>query len=103
MQAVIKAGGKQYIVAPDQTIEIDVVAEGSKKLDFEPLMIIDGEKISVGTPVVKNMTVKAEVLGDTKGKKIKVLKFKAKKRIKKQTGHRQKYTKIKITGIAASK
>jgi large subunit ribosomal protein L21 len=103
MQAVIKAGGKQYIVEPNQTLEIDLVASDAKKLNFEPLLVIDGDKVTVGTPVVSGVTVNAEVVSEVKGDKIKVLKFKPKKRVKKLTGHRQHYTQIKITGIGSAK
>jgi large subunit ribosomal protein L21 len=107
MQAVITAGGKQYIVEPNQTLDIDLLPaetnSDSTKLSFEPLMVIDGDKITVGTPVVKNVTVSAEVIGRAKGEKIKVLKFKAKKRVSKLTGHRQHYSSIKITAIGAAK
>lgn len=103
MQAVITAGGKQYLVEDGQTLEIDLIGNESKKVEFEPLMVIDGDKVEVGAPRVIGTTVTAEVLGETKGEKLKVLKFKAKKRVSKQTGHRQRYTQVKITGIGASK
>lgn len=102
MQAVIKAGGKQYIVSPNQTLEIDLVSSDAKKLEFEPLMVIDGDKVTVGTPVVSGVKVKADVLAETKGDKIKVLKFKPKKRVKKLTGHRQHYTQVKIVSIGGA-
>ncbi|HVE81025.1 MAG TPA: 50S ribosomal protein L21 [Candidatus Dormibacteraeota bacterium] len=102
MQAVIQTGGKQYLVAPDQTLEVELLPEGEKKLEFEALLLIDGASIAVGAPAVKGAKVRAEVVENTKGEKLKILKFKAKKRVKKLTGHRQKYTKIKITGITKS-
>jgi large subunit ribosomal protein L21 len=103
MQAVITAGGHQFIVSPDQIIEIDLVDEAVKKLEFEALLVIDGDKISVGTPTVAGMTVTAEVIAEVKGEKLKVLKFKAKKRVHKQTGHRQHYTQIKVIAIGSAK
>lgn len=99
MQAIIASGGKQYLVQPDQTIELELLGDG-KKYEFDALMTIDGDTIKVGTPVVAGVKVHAEVLGETKGDKIKVLKFKAKKRVKTLTGHRQHYTQVKITKIA---
>lgn len=98
MQAIIATGGKQYIVKKDQTLEVELLGD-VKKLEFDALMIIDGDKIQVGAPLVKDIKIKAEVLEETKGEKIKVLKFKAKKRVKKLTGHRQHYSKIKIVSI----
>ncbi len=98
MQAIITTGGKQYIVAKDQTLEVELLGE-VKKLEFDVLMTMDGDKFQVGAPFVAGVKVKAEVLEETKGEKIKVLKFKAKKRVKKLTGHRQHYSKIKIVSI----
>ncbi len=98
MQAIIATGGKQYIVTKDQTLEVELLGD-AKKVEFDVLMTIDGDKVNVGAPLIKDLKVKAEVLEETKGEKIKVLKFKAKKRIKKLTGHRQHYSKIKITSI----
>src|SRR5436309_2484030 len=99
MQAVIKTGGKQYLVKTDEVLEVELVETKDNKLELEPLLVIDGEKVHVGAPLVKGAKVTAEVLGDVKGDKIKVLKFKAKKREKKLTGHRQHYSQIKITKI----
>jgi large subunit ribosomal protein L21 len=103
MQAIIRAGGKQYLVSPDQTLEVDLVDSAAKTLAFEPLLVIDGAKVTVGTPVVAGVKVTATVVGEVKGEKIKVLKFKAKKREKKLTGHRQRYTQIKISAIGSAK
>lgn len=99
MQAVIETGGKQYLVKNDEVLEVELVEAKSNKLELEPLLIIDGEKVHVGKPVVKGAKVTAEVLGEVRGDKIKVLKFKAKKREKTLTGHRQRYSQIKITKI----
>ena len=103
MQAVISSGSKQYIVEPGQTLEIDLLSDDLKTIELEPLLIIDGDKITVGTPTVAGVMVKADVIEMVKGEKIKVLKFKAKKRIKTQTGHRQRYTQIKIASIGTAK
>src|SRR5689334_11700704 len=98
MQAVISTGSKQYIVAKDQTLEVELLGD-AKKVEFDALMTIDGDKVQVGKPHVAGVKVKADVLEEVKGEKIKVLKFKAKKRIKTLTGHRQHFAKIKITAI----
>jgi large subunit ribosomal protein L21 len=66
---------------------------------LEALLVIDGDKISVGAPFVDGVKVFAEVIEEVKGEKIKVLKFKPKKRVKRLTGHRQHYTQVKITKI----
>ncbi len=98
MQAVIQTGGKQYLVTKDQTLAVELLGD-AKKVEFAALLVIDGDKVKVGTPTVDSVKVKAEVVGEIKADKIKVLKFKAKKRVKKLTGHRQHYSKIKITSI----
>ena len=99
MQAVITSGGKQYIVEKDQTLELELLGDDVKKVEFEALLVIDDDKTTVGTPVVDGVKVHAEVVEEVKGEKIKVLKFKAKKRIKRLTGHRQHYSLVKITKI----
>ena len=101
MKAIIKVGGKQYIVAEKQTLMVDRQDEAVKELDLEPLMIFDDTTATVGAPVVKGAKVTAKVLAEVKGEKVQVAKFKAKKRVKTITGHRQKYTQIEITKISA--
>lgn len=98
MQAVIRTGGKQYLVAPSQVLEVETTGD-AKKLEFEPLMVIDGDKIQLGQPVVDKIKVQAELVEQVKGEKIKVLKYKPKKRYHKLTGHRQQHARIKITAI----
>ncbi len=98
MQAVITSGGKQYLVKKDDVLEVELVGD-AKKLEFDVLLTIDGDVTQVGTPVVKGVKVTAEVMEEVKGDKLKILKFKPKKRIKKLTGHRQHYSQIKITKI----
>jgi large subunit ribosomal protein L21 len=98
MQAIITSGGKQYIVEKDQVLELELLGD-VKKAEFDALLVIDGDKVSVGTPLVSGVKVTAEVVGEVLGEKVKVLKFKAKKRVKTLTGHRQHYTQVKITKI----
>ncbi len=99
MKAVIEAGGKQYLVQKDQELNIELT-DGVKKFTFEPLLVFDDKSSHVGNPTVKGAKVSAEVIEQVKGEKIKVLKYKPKKRIRKLTGHRQKYSRIKITAIS---
>ena len=98
MQAVIATGGKQYLVETGQELDVELLGE-VKKPEFDALLVIDDEKVKVGQPHVTGVKVTAEVLEEVKGEKIKVLKFKAKKREKTLTGHRQHYSRIKITKI----
>jgi large subunit ribosomal protein L21 len=98
MKAVITSGGKQYIVEKDQTLELELLGD-LKKIDLQAMLIIDGDKTTVGSPFVEGIKVLGEVIEEVKGEKIKVLKFKAKKRVKRLTGHRQHYSLVKITKI----
>ncbi len=100
-KAVIRTGGKQYLVSEGEILEVELVAAAKGKLDFEPLLVIDDKKISVGKPIVKDAKVTAEVVeAEVKAPKVRVIKFKAKKRVHKIRGHRQRHTRIKISRIA---
>ena len=100
MKAVVKIGGKQYLVAEKETLLVDLLPEGTKELTLDALLVIDGDKTTVGAPLVKGVTVKANVVDEkVAGDKIRVSRYKSKKRVNTQTGHRQKYTKIEITSI----
>jgi len=101
MKAVIRIGGKQYVVAEKQTLLVDKLDDKTKTFEAEPLMVMDGDTFKVGTPTVKGVKVSAKVIDPIlAGEKIQVIKFKAKKRVKTITGHRQKYTKVEISKIA---
>lgn len=100
MKAVIKVGGKQYLVAEKETLRVDLLPEGTKELTLDALMTVDGEKSVVGTPTVKGVKVSAKVVEElVKGEKIRVIRYKAKKRVHKENGHRQKYSIIEVTSI----
>ena len=92
-KAVIKVGGKQYLVAEKETLLVDLLPEGTKELKTEALLLIDGDETTVGTPVVKGVKVTA------KSNKLRIIRYKAKKRVHKETGHRQKYSRIEIASI----
>ena len=100
MKAVVKISGKQYLVSEKESLLVDLLPEGTKELTLDALLVIDGDKIKVGTPTVKASSVKAKVVeAEVKGDKLRVIRYKSKKRVHKETGHRQKYTKIQITSI----
>ena len=102
MKAVVKIGGKQYIVSEKETLLVDRLPDGTKELKLDALLTIDGEKTAVGAPTVKGAVVTAKVVDDeVKGEKLRIIRYKAKKRVDTQTGHRQKYTRIKIVSIAS--
>ena len=99
-KAVVKIGGKQFIVAEKETLLVDLLPEGTKELTLDALLVIDGENIQVGKPTVQGVKVIAKVVEDlVKGEKIRVIRYKAKKRVHKENGHRQKYSKVEITSI----
>ena len=100
-QAVIMVGGKQYLATEKETLRVDLLPEGTKELELDALLVIDGDKTTVGTPTVKGVKVSAKVVTpEVKGDKVRVIRYKAKKRVHKETGHRQKYSEIEITKIA---
>ena len=100
MKAVVKISGKQYLVSEKESLLVDLLPEGTKELTLDALLVIDGDKTKVGTPTVKGAVVKAKVVEEeVKGDKVRVIRYKSKKRVHKETGHRQKYTKIQITSI----
>ena len=99
-KAVIATGGKQYLVAEGEELEVELLKQEGKAMSFVPLLVIDGEKTNVGTPEVKDGKVAAEILEqEIKTDKITSIRYKAKKRVHKVHGHRQRQTKIKITKI----
>ena len=99
-KAVVKIGGKQFLAAEKETLLVDLLPEGTKELTLDALLVIDGDKTTVGTPTVSGVAVKAKVIEDeVKGDKIRVIRYKAKKRVNTQMGHRQKYSRIEFTSI----
>lgn len=100
-KAVIATGGKQYLVAEGEQIEVELLKDAGKTVSFEALMVIDGDKISVGTPVVSGAKVTADVVeANVKADKVTAIRFEAKKRVRKVHGHRQQHTLLKISKIA---
>jgi len=100
MQAVIKIANSQYIVSPQQQLEVDKVFTSTGKQTLsEVLLLIDGDKVVVGQPHVAGASVDIEVLGTVKGEKVRVFKFKAKSRYRKTKGFRPQYSQIKVLDI----
>ena len=99
-KAVVKIGGSQYIVTEKETLLVDLLQEGTKELTLDALLFIDGDTTKVGTPFVEGVKVVAKVIEDeVKGDKLRIIRYKAKKRVHTETGHRQKYSRIEITSI----
>jgi large subunit ribosomal protein L21 len=100
-KAVIQTGGKQYIVSEGETLEVELLKGNGKNLDFEPLLIIDGDQVQIGQPSISKSKVLAEVVeGDIQTDKVIAIRYKAKKRVHKIRGHRQHKTILKITKIS---
>ena len=103
MYAIIEESGKQYKVTSGDTILID--RQGSpeeKTITFDRILLVGGEgQPKVGEPLVAGASVSADVIGPEKGKKIDIFKYKRRKGYHKKQGHRQKYLRVKITGINA--
>lgn len=104
MFAIIKAGGKQYEVREGQELHIELLpTEAGKSLDLEVLLVADdeGTNVKVGKPLVAGAKVSATVVEHGKADKISVIKYKPKSRYRRNVGHRQPFTKIKIEKIIA--
>ncbi len=103
MYAVIKTGGKQYRVIQGETLKIETVAGdvgGAIVLD-QVLMVGNGDKISVGKPMLTGATVKATIVAHGRHDKVSIFKMRRRKHYQKHQGHRQNYTEIRIDGISA--
>ncbi len=102
MYAVIRTGGKQYRIAEGETLKVEKLeaAAGDSIELNDVLLIANGDEVKVGAPVVEGAKVTAEVVSHGRGAKINIIKFKRRKHHRKQMGHRQWFTELKITGIA---
>jgi large subunit ribosomal protein L21 len=103
MYAVIKAGGKQYRVASGEKLKIEQIAAdvGAEIVLDQVLMVADGEAVTLGTPLLAGARVKAKVVAQGRGDKVRIFKMRRRKHYRKSQGHRQNYTEIEILGIAA--
>lgn len=102
MYAVIKTGGKQYRVSEGDTLRVEKLdGDVGSKLEFTEVLMVGGEKVDVGTPLVKGAKVTAEIVAQDRAKKVIVFKMKRRKNYRRKYGHRQPYTEIRITGISA--
>jgi large subunit ribosomal protein L21 len=103
MYAVIESGGKQHRVEEGEILRLEKLdAATGDKVDFDKVLLVgEGESVKIGTPYVQGSKVTAEVLKQAKGDKIRIIKFSRRKHYRRQQGHRQWYTEVKITGIKA--
>ncbi|WP_159567335.1 50S ribosomal protein L21 [Budvicia diplopodorum] len=103
MYAVFQSGGKQHRVSEGQTVRLEKldIATG-ETIEFDQVMMIaNGDDVKIGVPYVDGSKVKAEIVAHGRGDKIKIVKFRRRKHYRKQQGHRQWFTDVKITAISA--
>lgn len=105
MNAVIKTGGKQYRVAEGQTLKLEKLSDNDTigdNVTFDEVLLISSEGgIKLGTPTVSGASVKAEIVGLGRHKKVEIIKFRRRKHYMRRAGHRQYYTEVKVTEIRA--
>ncbi len=103
MYAVIEAGGKQHRVAEGEILKLEKIeAATGDSIEFDKVLLVgEGDSVKIGTPVVDGSKVTAEVVSHGRHKKVKIVKFNRRKHHRKETGHRQWFTEVKITGISA--
>lgn len=100
-QAIITAGGKQYLVKEGDVIDVELLKTSKGIITFEPLLVIDEDKVKIGKPILTDMSVTAVILEPIiKADKQTSIRYKAKKRVKKIQGHRQKLSRIEVKKIA---
>lgn len=100
-KAVIATGGHQFLVAVGDEIEVELLDPAQQNTAFEALLVIDGDSVSVGAPTVTGVKVSADILEQSvKDDKVVAIRYKAKKRVRKVRGHRQRHTRVRITKIA---
>ena len=100
MYAIVRSGGRQHKVAVGDVLEIDKIDDAAgSTVNLTPLLLVDGSTVTSDAAQLGAVSVTAEILGATKGPKIKILKYKNKPGYRKRQGHRQKYTQVKVTGI----
>ena len=102
MYAVIESGGKQHRVIEGETLKLEKIeVPTGETIEFDRILMVGGAEIKIGTPLVAGGKVSAEVISHGRHKKIKIIKFNRRKHFRKETGHRQWFTEVKITGITA--
>ena len=102
MYAVIASGGKQYKVAQGEILQVEMLtAEVGASVEFPVLMVTNGDKIEVGAPYLTGVKVSGSVVEHGRGDKVKIVKMRRRKHSRKQMGHRQWFTAVKIENISA--
>ncbi|WP_315497810.1 50S ribosomal protein L21 [Corynebacterium durum] len=100
MYAIVKTGGKQYKVAEGDIVKVEKIeGEPGSSVALTPILLVDGAEVTTSADKLAKVSVSAEIVEQTKGPKIKILKYKNKTGYKKRQGHRQPLTVLKVTGI----
>ena len=102
MYAVIRTGGKQYRVAQGDKLHVEKLdGKVGDSITLTDVLLVGGDALKVGTPLVAGAKVEAKITAQDRGKKIVVFKFRRRKNYRRKRGHRQPFTELKITGVAA--
>lgn len=100
MYAIIRSGGKQSKVAPGDIVDVERLKDAGDTIEFTPLLVVDDDGSTVtDRGALEGITVKAKVLGEIKGEKIDIFRYKNKSGNRRRAGHRQRYTQLEITAI----
>ena len=102
MYAVVKTGGKQYRVSEGDRVRVEKLPGSvGDTVELDEVLMLGGDKVSVGAPTVSGAKVQAEIVAQGRGRKIIVFKIRRRKSYRRKAGHRQPYTELKVTGISA--
>ena len=96
--AIVKTGGKQYKVAVGDVIDVELL--DGDNLDLQPVLVVDGSTVLSSANDLAKVSITGNLVGESKGPKIKILKYKNKTGYKRRQGHRQRYSQVEITGIS---
>lgn len=100
MYAVVRSGGKQIRVSPGDQVDVELLpGQAGDAVALDEVLLVGGDTVRVGSPLVAGAVVRATILGESKGPKIRIFKYKRRKRYRLHKGHRQHYTRLKIEAI----
>lgn len=104
MYAIVRSGGNQQKVSVGDVIDVDRLGgQVGDSITLAPVLLVDGESVTSAADQLAKVSVTAEIVGDTKGPKVIILRYKNKTGYRRRQGHRQKYTQVKVTGIETKK
>lgn len=104
MYAIVRSGGRQHRVAVGDVLDVDRLGAGAgETVTMTPLLLVDGSAVTSDASALAGASVTAEVVGETKGPKIKILRYRNKTGYKRRQGHRQKHTRVRVTDISSGK